>query len=196
MLNYLLFTILITPTDSVLPVPVELESITITAQSKAGKDHISGASIVLDRKEILAFDQTDANSILQNQPGIYGQQEDGWGLRMNIGIRGTGTLRSSRITLMEDGILTAPAAYSAPDAYYTPVIWKYSHIEVLKGAAQIVTGPQSTGGALNFVTPVGNEKSDIQFTLARGAFNQIKGAISGEVLPTNRTQLLFGLAHH
>ena len=91
MLNYLLFTILITPTDSVLPVPVELESITITAQSKAGKDHISGASIVLDRKEILAFDQTDANSILQNQPGIYGQQEDGWGLRMNIGIRGTGT---------------------------------------------------------------------------------------------------------
>ena len=50
MLNYLLFTILITPTDSVLPVPVELESITITAQSKAEKDHISGASIVLDRK--------------------------------------------------------------------------------------------------------------------------------------------------
>lgn len=196
MLNPLLFTILLTPTDSILPVPVELESITITAQSKTGTDHISGASIVLDRKEILAFDQTDANSILQNQPGIYGQQEDGWGLRMNIGIRGTGTLRSSRITLMEDGILTAPAAYSAPDAYYTPVIWKYSHIEVLKGAAQIVTGPQSTGGALNFVTPVGNEKSDIQFTLARGAFNQIKGAISGEVLPTNRTQLLFGLAHH
>ena len=48
--------------------------------------------------------------------------------RMNIGIRGTGTLRSSRITLMEDGVLTAPAAYSAPEAYYTPVIWKYSNI--------------------------------------------------------------------
>ena len=194
MLNSLLFTILLTPTDSILPIPIELESITITAQSKTEKDHISGAGILLNQKEVLAFDQSDANTILQNEPGIYGQQEDGWGLRMNIGIRGTGTLRSSRITLMEDGILTAPAAYSAPDAYYTPVIWKYSHIEVLKGAAQIVTGPQSTGGALNFITPVGDEKSDIKFTLARGAFDQIRGAISGEVLPTNRTQLLlFGL---
>ena len=196
MLNSLLFTILLTPTDSILPVPIELESITITAQSKTEKDHISGAGILLNQKEILAFDQSDANTILQNEPGIYGQQEDGWGLRMNIGIRGTGTLRSSRITLMEDGILTAPAAYSAPDAYYTPVIWKYSHIEVLKGAAQIVTGPQSTGGALNFITPVGDEKSDIKFTLARGAFDQIKGAISGEVLPSERTQLLFGFFHH
>ena len=196
MLNSLLFTILLTPTDSILPIPIELESITITAQSKTEKDHISGAGILLNQKEILAFDQSDANTILQNEPGIYGQQEDGWGLRMNIGIRGTGTLRSSRITLMEDGILTAPAAYSAPDAYYTPVIWKYSHIEVLKGAAQIVTGPQSTGGALNFITPVGDEKSDIKFTLARGAFDQIKGGISGEVLPTNRTQLLFGVFHH
>ena len=196
MITPLLLSVLLLPTDTILPPPVELESITITAQSNASNEHLSGAGIVLKRKVIQAFDQTDANTILQKVPGIYGQQEDGWGLRMNIGIRGTGTLRSSRITLMEDGILTAPAAYSAPDAYYTPVIWKYSHIEVLKGAAQIVTGPQSTGGALNFITPVGVEKSNIHFTLASGAFDQIKGAISGEVLPSERTQLLFGFFHH
>jgi Fe(3+) dicitrate transport protein len=83
---------------------------------------------VLSQKELRLFDHSDANTILQNQPGVYAQQEDGWGLRMNVGIRGTGTLRSSRITLMEDGVLTAPAAYSAPEAYYTPVIWKYEQI--------------------------------------------------------------------
>jgi len=193
----LLLTLLLSaPADTTLPVPVELESITITAQTRAANEHISGAGLVLKQKAILAFDQTDANTVLQSQPGVYGQQEDGWGLRMNIGIRGTGTLRSSRITLMEDGVLTAPAAYSAPEAYYTPVIWKYSNIEVLKGAAQIVTGPQSTGGALNFVTPIGDEKSDVQFSLSAGAFEQIRGAISGEVLPTKHTQLLFGLFHH
>jgi len=196
MLYPALLSILLTPNDTVLSAPVELESITITAQSGFAEQHISGAGIVLKQKDVLTFDQTDVNTVLQSQPGVYGQQEDGWGLRMNIGIRGTGTLRSSRITLMEDGVLTAPAAYSAPEAYYTPVIWKYSNIEVLKGAAQIVTGPQSTGGALNFVTPVGDEKPNFKFSLAAGAFDQIRGAISGEVLPTNRTQLLFGLFHN
>ena len=196
MLYPFLLTLLLTPTDTVLPPPVELESITITAQTRRASEHISGAGLVLKQKAILAFDQTDANTVLQSQPGVYGQQEDGWGLRMNIGIRGTGTLRSSRITLMEDGVLTAPAPYSAPEAYYTPVIWKYSNIEVLKGAAQIVTGPQSTGGAINFVTPVGNEKPDVKCAIAAGAFDQIRGTISGEVLPTKRTQLLFGIFHH
>ena len=125
MLYPFLLALLLTPTDTVLPPPVELESITITAQTRRASEHISGAGLVLKQKAILAFDQTDANTVLQSQPGVYGQQEDGWGLRMNIGIRGTGTLRSSRITLMEDGVLTAPAPYSAPEAYYTPVIWKY-----------------------------------------------------------------------
>lgn len=196
MLYPYLVTLLLTPTDTTLPPSVELESVTITAQTSTTDEHISGAGLVLKQKAILAFDQTDANTVLQSQPGVYGQQEDGWGLRMNIGIRGTGTLRSSRITLMEDGVLTAPAAYSAPEAYYTPVIWKYSNIEILKGAAQIVTGPQSTGGAINFITPVGNGKSDTKFSVATGAFDQIRGSFSGELLPTKRTRLLFGLFHH
>jgi len=107
--------------------------------------------------ELARFNVVDGNTLLQSQPGVYTQQEDGWGLRLNIGIRGTGVERSSRITLMEDGILTAPAAYSAPAAYYSPVLWKYEQIEILKGGAALITGPQSTGGAINFVTATPQE---------------------------------------
>ena len=183
------------PADTTLPAPVELESITITAAANDPNKHITGSAVVLSQKELRLFEQSDANTILQNQPGVYAQQEDGWGLRMNVGIRGTGTLRSSRITLMEDGILTAPAAYSAPEAYYTPVIWKYEQIEVLKGAAQIITGPQSTGGALNFITPT-QEGDGQEILLGGGTFGQQKAYWRGQKAWGKKTQIQYGAYHH
>jgi len=192
----LLLSILISaPADTTLPAPVELESITITAAANDPNKHISGSAVVLTQKELMLFDQSDANTVLQNQPGVYAQQEDGWGLRMNVGIRGTGTLRSSRITLMEDGILTAPAAYSAPEAYYTPVVWKYEQIEVLKGAAQVITGPQSTGGALNFITPSGEGNSK-ELVVGGGSFGQQKAYFRGQQAWGKRTQIQYGLYRH
>ena len=53
---------------------------------------------------------------------------------------------------MEDGINIAPAPYSAPDAYYSPLAAKMSGIEILKGSSQFRFGPHTTGGAINYVT--------------------------------------------
>ncbi|MDB2588480.1 hypothetical protein N9Y33_01260, partial [Bacteroidia bacterium] len=86
--------------------PVEMESVTILAPRKdIGQiAHLSGSEILLSEQDIKRFDQVDGNQILQTLPGVYTQQEDGWGLRLNVGLRGTGVLRSSRVTLMEDGV--------------------------------------------------------------------------------------------
>lgn len=174
--------------------PVEIESVTILAPRKdVGQIvHLSGSEILITQKELKRFDQVDANQLLQSQPGVYTQQEDGWGLRMNVGLRGSGVLRSSRITLLEDGIPVAPAAYASPAAYFTTPTWKYSSIEILKGSAQLITGPQTTGGAINFLTPTLDEKTDLAVSTSLGNYGQIRNSVLGELAVAPRTSVGFG----
>ncbi|MEY4550384.1 MAG: hypothetical protein RL685_6579, partial [Pseudomonadota bacterium] len=94
----------------------------------------------------------DVHAALQMVPGVYVRQEDGFGLRPNIGIRGALSDRSKKITLLEDGVPFAPAPYTAPAAYYFPMMPRMVQLRVVKGPAAISYGPQTIGGAIDFIT--------------------------------------------
>ncbi|MBU6319132.1 MAG: TonB-dependent receptor [Alphaproteobacteria bacterium] len=136
------------------PAATGVERITITAD-REGLFDVSGSVQRLDETELERHGYSDPNRVLRLTPGVYLQEEDGAGLRPNIGIRGSGSDRSSRITVMEDGVLMAPAPYSAPAAYYFPRLARMTGIELSKGPASIVYGPFTTGGALHlFGAPI------------------------------------------
>ena len=118
---------------------------------------ISGSSARITNAELQKLNQADINKVLRSMPGIQVRDEEGFGLRPNIGMRGTPVNRSAKITVMEDGILMAPAAYADPAAYYFPTFARMSGVEVLKGSSQIKYGPYTIGGAINLLSsPIPN----------------------------------------
>ena len=98
-----------------------LEEITIIGRS-VELDSVSGSAYVIDEEDLDRFDYVDLRKVLNQAPGVYIREEDGYGLRPNIGIRGAAAERSQKITLMRDEVLITPAPYSAPAAYYVPKV--------------------------------------------------------------------------
>lgn len=113
---------------------------------------VGGSAHVVDEADLETHERDDIHRILASVPGVYVRGEDGYGLRPNIGLRGASSDRSAKVTLMEDGVLLAPAPYAAPAAYYFPLVTRMSRVEVFKGPAAIRHGPHTIGGALN-LTP-------------------------------------------
>lgn len=128
-----------------------------------------GSAYTLGEAELERFESDDIHKVLAAVPGVYIREEDGYGLRPNIGMRGTGSDRSAKITLMEDGVLIAPAPYSAPAAYYFPMVTRMQRVEVLKGPAAIRHGPNTVGGAINLITRQIPDAREISLDVAGGS---------------------------
>ncbi len=156
--------------DSIIPLDeVIIKGNTILGNKFVAKNR-TGAAYYLSTEELAQFDYTDINRALSKISGINFYEEDGFGLRPNISIRGTSPERSSKIAIMEDGILISPAPYSASSAYYFPSVARMQAIEVLKGSSQIQYGPYTTGGAINFVSTEIPEKFRGKISTSFGRF--------------------------
>lgn len=127
---------------------IKIETMTIIGT----RSRLPGVATTLATEDLERFSITDAHKLLSLVPGVHFRSEEGYGLRPNIGIRGTPNERSSKITIMEDGILMAPAPYSAASAYYFPTMGRMSGVEVVKGPAALTEGPYTIGGAINLIS--------------------------------------------
>ncbi len=117
-----------------------------------GLPEVAGSAHEVTEEQLERFEHDDIHKVLATVPGVTVREEDGFGLRPNIGIRGANSNRSAKITLMEDGVLLAPAPYAAPAAYYFPMTTRMTSVEVFKGASAVQYGPNTVGGTVNLVT--------------------------------------------
>jgi len=153
---------------------IELDPVRIIGTPEQAELATGGATVISEQ-QLEKFEFTDIQRILRLVPGVSLQVEDGYGLRPNISIRGTASDRSARITLLEDGVLIAPAPYSAPAAYFFPTSARMQGVEILKGPSAVLEGPYTTGGAINFISTRIPEGSAGQAQVEAGSHGHLRG---------------------
>jgi Fe(3+) dicitrate transport protein len=113
---------------------------------------IPGSGTLVTSKEIQRAQPLDAGEMLRRVPGLAVRQEEGGGLRLDIGVRGLDATRSRRVLVLEDGIPVAINPYGEPDLYYGPPVERMRGIEIRKGSGSVLYGPQTIGGVINILT--------------------------------------------
>ena len=133
------------------------EDVVVVAGEIAGSHdrlrRLPGSVDIVDRETLDKSRVMTTSEALRKVAGVHVRDEEGFGLRPNIGIRGLNPTRSSKILLLEDGIPFTYALYGDNASYYHPPIDRFERLEVLKGGAQIAHGPQTVGGVINYLTP-------------------------------------------
>lgn len=135
-----------TVTDAVLP------TVKISGILPDRLESVPGSFAVLNEQELEQRLPFSVKEALNSIPGVHIVGEDSFGLGLNIGMRGLNPRRSSRTLLLEDGMPLFLAPYGDPSAHYSTPLDRVRRIEVIKGSGQVLYGPQTIGGMINFVT--------------------------------------------
>lgn len=132
---------------------LDLEVMTVRGILPERLESVPGSYSVVDEKELEARRPFSIKEALSSTPGLnILQNEDPLGLAQNIGVRGMDPRRTARTLLLEDGMPLFLAPYGDPSSHYIPMLDRVQRIEVVKGSGQVLYGPQTVGGMINFVT--------------------------------------------
>lgn len=160
----------------------ELEEQNISELVVVGRRRLSdvpGSATVIDAQDYRRSQPFTVNDVLRRVPGLFPRSEEGLGLRPNIGFRGLNPTRSSEVLLLEDGVPVTFAPYGSNETYYHPPLERFSGVEVLRGAGQIVFGPHTVGGVINYLTPTPPEAPEGRLLLRAGSRNTRELVLQG-----------------
>src|SRR3990170_4995050 len=141
-----------TKTDTAFIKMNDFPQVDVIGRKPSLLNRIPGSADIITEASLKISKPITGNEMFKKVAGLNVVDEEGAGLRANIGIRGLDPDRSRNVLMMEDGIPIALAPYGEPEMYYTPAIDRMRSIEVLKGSGSILYGPQTIGGVINYVT--------------------------------------------
>lgn len=153
--------------------PLKIPLTEIIGTSPTALDHIPGSGKVITSESIQNNHRFTINEALREVPGVHVRDEDGLGIRPNIGIRGLDPTRSRKVHIMEDGVPIMLMPYADPSSYYFPPIFRFDRIEVLKGSGQLLYGPQTIGGVINLITRMPPTTPEGHFQVWGGNLNYL-----------------------
>jgi Fe(3+) dicitrate transport protein len=148
--------------------PARGEATVVVIGARPNLLKIPGSGQTIEGDDLERARVFSVNEALRSVPGVYPRDEEGIGLRPNIGIRGLLPTRSTKVLLLEDGLPLSFAPYGDNASYYHPPLSRFSRIEILKGASQVRFGPQTIGGVINYITPPAPDEAEGKITVSGG----------------------------
>jgi Fe(3+) dicitrate transport protein len=145
----------------------------VIGTSPDAMEHIPGSGRVITKEALFENHRFTINEALREVPGVVVRDEDGFGIRPNIGIRGLDPTRSRKVHIMEDGVPIMMMPYGDPSSYYFPPVFRFDRIEVLKGSGQLLYGPQTIGGVMNMITRMPPATPGGNFQLTAGNLSYV-----------------------
>ena len=144
---------------------------------------VAGSGTTIETEDLEAARVFTINEALRQAPGIFPRDEEGLGLRPNIGIRGLSPTRSSEVLLLEDGLPLTYGPYGDNATYSHPPLRRFERIEILKGASQVRFGPHTVGGVVNYISPRAPSTFGGDLYVAGGelGYGELAGSMGGEV---------------
>ena len=140
------------------PLPREAIEVRVIGDKADGLQRTPGSGTLVTTTEIRRAAPLAVDEVLRRVPGVVVRQEYGGGSRLDISIRGVEGGRSRRVLVLEDGAPVSLNPYSEPDLYHAPAVEWLRGVEVVKGSGNILFGPQTLAGTVNFLTVLPPEK--------------------------------------
>lgn len=157
---------------------VEMPEITIISSKDRLFSKTPGSVNYIDRRELDFVNPISIAEALRRTPGVNVVEDDVTGMRLSMGIRGLDPSMSRSILIMEDGVPVALNPYGEPEMYYTPPVDRMVGMEVLKGSGQILYGPRTVGGVVNFITANPPESSEGRVNIQGGQGGYFSGLVN------------------
>ncbi len=156
------------------------EVVSIMAGHLAGTpgalERTAGSIQTIKKEELENSRVFDFSEALRKVAGVSVRNEEGFGLRPNISIRGSNPTRSRKVLLLEDGVPLSYAPYGDNSSYYHPPVERFESIEVLKGSGQIEYGPVTVAGVVNYITPAPTDKPVVSVKVLGGNRDYFNGS--------------------
>ncbi|MDB4931866.1 MAG: Fe(3+) dicitrate transport protein, partial [Myxococcaceae bacterium] len=145
----------------------------VVGEAPRALDRTPGSATVVRREDLVQLAPQSGGDVLRTVPGLNVVGEDPMGLRLNISIRGLDPNRSRKVLVLEDGMPVSLNPYGSPELYYTPPIERMERVEVVRGSGQILWGPQTIGGVINYVTRDPPRRPTVGVDLRYGSYGYL-----------------------
>lgn len=163
------------------PVAATGTTLVVVGETQADAVNLPGTATVLDQELLDMHRYQNVQQSLRLSPGVNAVDEDGYGMRLNVGLRGVRAPRSTKVLMLEDGIPLAPNPYNDAGLYMGPAYARFPSIEVVKGSGQILYGPHTVAGLINFKSRTPSFDGGGRADVSVDSFNGYRGLLQADI---------------